>query len=205
MSTDYATAVTRLQNRVRQVGDLSLEQDEAIYLLGLCQQVANIALRSYVGSESFSTLKEKLWYSFADDLTNALDIISMVESDRELFQCVSLSDFSAYESDWFRNITGTRFEAWHQVSRDYFVIYPAKAAASSLTVKYVKTTPIYSDYSSYSGEDLLLPDKDIEVVIKLAELVSLTRARQTGLLEMTMKQAIDLFGARNVSIKSKHP
>lgn len=205
MATTYATAVTRLRARVRQVGSIALDNDDAIYLLSMCQQHVNIALRSYVLTTTLTTLAEKQLYSLADDLSNALDVIAVEESDRALLRCAKLQDFSALDYDWFRNITATRFEAWHQISRDYLIVYPAKATASSVKVTYIPYTAIYSDYTTYSSENMLLPDEDIELVIKLAELIALTRSRDSGLIEKTLKRAIDLFGAKNVSIQSTNP
>jgi hypothetical protein len=205
MAVTYANAVGKLRERVRQTGTIALTEDQAIELLGLCQRYVNIAMQKYVTRINFTTSTSKLLYSLPTDLSVAMDIVSMYEGNRELLKCENLNDFAAYENNWFRNITGTRFEAWHQISRDYFIIYPAKASSSTVTIKYVVKTIIYDDYTTYSSQTLALPDEDVELVIKLAELIALIRSRQAGLIERILKQTIDLFGARNVTLKSTNP
>lgn len=205
MTLAYSIAVPRLRTRVRQTGDVALTEDQAIELLSHCQRHVNAAMHKHTTTTNFSTLAEKQLYTFPDDLSSAIDIVSMTESDRELFHCQNLSEFAAYENNWFRNITGARFEAWCQISRDYFIIYPAKAAGSSVTIKYVVATPIYDDYAAHSADEILLPDEDIETVVKLAELLALVRSRQTGLIKKTLEQTIKYLEARNVAIKSANP
>ena len=141
MSRNIGPTVEILLQRVRQTGGLAVDEDFATQIFTIAQQFTNAVLRRVFTSETLTTSKEKLLYSISSDLTNAIDIVSITESTRELVKCNSIADFSAYEQNWFRNITATRFEAWHQLSRDFFILYPGKASASSVTVEFVRQIP----------------------------------------------------------------
>jgi hypothetical protein len=191
-------AVEIILRRVRQSGSLAFSEDSATQILTLCQQILNISLRRVFVSETLTTKKEKLVYSIPSDLTNAVDIVSIVEGDRELLPCKSLTEFDAIETNWFRNITASRFEAWHQPSRDIFFIYPGKAADSSVVVESVKATTIYSDFSIYYNTALELNEEDYEILFRLTELVILTSARKSKPFAATLEIFKRLMGGKNV-------
>jgi hypothetical protein len=191
-------AVEIILRRVRQSGSLAFSEDSATQILTLCQQILNISLRRVFVSETMTTKKEKLVYSISSDLTNAVDIVSIVEGDRELLMCKSLIEFDAIETNWFRNITASRFEAWHQPSRDLFFIYPGKASDSSVVVESVKATTIYSDFSTYYNTALELNEEDYEILFRFTELVILTSARKSKPFAATLEIFKRLMGGKNV-------
>ena len=191
-----------LLSRVRRSGNISPTNDFAIQVLTTCQQYVNILLKRVIVTETFATTKEKLFYALSDLTTPALDIASISESNRELFECKDISEFSTYEKGWFRNITGTRFEAWHQVARDSFVIYPGKAAASSISIDIVKATTISTDYTTDYSSNFEIADEDVEIALKLAEIILLVRARVVKPLQNNIKSLLDILGAKNVVLES---
>ena len=202
MARTLGTTTDILTSRIRQSGNIGVTNDFAVQVLTTAQQYINILLKRVITTESLTTLKEKQVYSIADDLTNAIDIVSVSESNRELFHCKDFSELSAYEENWFRNITATRFEAWHQIARDYFIIYPAKAANSSVSVEFVKATTISTDYTTDSGNNLELPDEDVEAVLKLSEIILLVRGRNFTPIKKTARSLIDILEAKGVIFKS---
>jgi hypothetical protein len=191
-------AVETILRRVRQSGSIAFSEDTATQLLTICQQILNIALRRVFVSETLTTKKEKLVYSISSDLTNAVDIVSIVEGNRELLMCQSLAEFDAIETNWFRNITATRFEAWHQPSRDLFIIYPGKAANSSVTIESVKATTVYSDFSTYYNTALEFNEEDYETLFRLTELIILASARKPKPFTSTFEIFKRLMEAKNV-------
>lgn len=201
MAVSIGSLTDMLLLRTRQSGGVAFDEDFAIEILTTCQLMANIALKRVITSESFATTGEQLIYPISD-LTASAGITSMVESNRELDICKQLSDFSAYETNWFRNVTGTRFEAWCQLARDYFVLYPAKAGSSSLTIYSIKSTTISTDYTTDYSNNLDLPDEDAEIVLKLSELVLLSSARKPDILKTTLAITLDLLEAKGVKVKS---
>jgi hypothetical protein len=199
MSRNVGPTVDTLLTRVRQSGSIAVDEDYATQILTICQQILNIYLKRIVTSTTLTTLAEKLVYSIPSDLTTAVDVTDVTESSRSLRHCPSLKDFASYELNWFRNITATRFEAWCQVSRDLLIIYPGKAANSSVVVEHVKATTIYTDYSAAYNTALELPDEEIDYALRLAEAVLLLRARNQTLTKARLADLATALGIKSVS------
>jgi len=191
-----------LLSRVRRSGNITPTNNFAIQVLTTCQQYANILLKQVIVTETFATTKEKLFYSLSDFTAANLGIASISESNRELFHCREIEEFSAYENGWFRNITGTRFEAWHQIALDYFILYPGKAAASSISADLIKATTVSTDYTTDYSDNFELADEDVEVALKLAEIVLLIQAREAKPIINLIKSLNDLLKAKNVILES---
>lgn len=203
MARNIGPTVDILLSRVRQSGGISITTNNATQILTICQQIVNIILKRKITTESFATAKSQLFYPMSD-LASVIDIVSVSESSRELFECKRLTDFSAYEKGWFRNITGSRFEAWHQIGRDYFIIYPGKASASSVDIEYVHATAISSDYTGDYATALELPDEDIEGVLRLSEIILTLRDRSTDDLNIVIQHFMTFLESKDVDVKSKY-
>ena len=198
MSRDYQTTVDLLIQRVRQTGGIAVTEDFATEVLGKCERLLNAFLRRVIASDTFTTTAKQQIYDYRSTLTDAVDIIEVSESSRPLFKCDRIEQFSAYESGWFRNITGTRFEAWHQIARDFLIIYPAKAANSSVTITYTQLVDAYTDYDSASGNNMSLPDEDVETALSLAEILLLARNRNAAQIATRLNQFLPLIGLQAV-------
>ena len=194
MSRAYQTTVNLLIQRVRQTGGIAVTQDVATEVLGKCERLLNAHLRRIVASTSFTTTAKQLVYSYRSTLTAAVDILEVATSTKLLVKCDNLHDFSAYDVDWFRNITGTAFEAWCQIGRDLLIIYPAKAAASSVTITYSKLLDAYTTYAAASGKNMSLPDEDVETALALAEIILLARNRDASQIEVRLEQFAATLG-----------
>lgn len=198
MSRDYQTTVDLLIQRVRQTGGVAVTQNFATEVLGKCERLLNAHLKRVIASDTFTTTAKQQIYDYRSTLTSAVDIIEVSESSRTLFKCNKLSEFSAYEVGWFRNITGTRFEAWHQIARDFLVIYPAKAAGSSVVVVYTKLVDVYATYALASGNNMSLPDEDVETALALAEIMLLARNRNATQIAVRLEPLLALLGMQKV-------
>ena len=180
MARDYQTTVALLVQRVRQDGGVAVTDNVATEVLGKCERLLNAHLKRIIASTSFTTTAKQLIYPYRSTLTAAVDILEITESSRSLFKMDSLAQFSSYDVDWFRSIAGTRFEAWHQIARDFMIIYPAKATASAVTVTYTKLLTVYATYAAASGSNMSLPDEDVETALALAEIILLARNRNAA-------------------------
>jgi len=196
MARDYQTTVDLLVQRVRQDGGIAVTDNVATEVLGKCERLLNAYLKRVVTSTAFTTTAKQLIYPYRTTLTTAIDILEVTESSRELFKCEELSQFSAYEVGWFRNITGTQFEAWCQVARDFFVLYPAKAAGSVVTITYTKLVDVYATYAAAATNNMSLPDEDAETALALAEIVLLARNRNALQIATRLESFLPLIGMR---------
>lgn len=199
MARTLGPTIEQILRRVRQEGGLAIDLDAAVKWFSRCNRTANMVLKRVLTSESFTTVKQKLVYNIRADIANCLDMLTVVEGTRELLRCKTIDDLSAYDIDWFRKIDGTQFEAWVQVARDLFILYPAKAAGSSVTVTYVKLLTAYTELQNEYTEELELPDEDVEFAMLLTELVLLSRNRKFAAAATRIQRITDYlkgFGIR---------
>lgn len=187
MARTAGAACDTLLARVRQAGNIAVDNDFAMSILSKCQRVVNAGLRRILASASLTTAANTLLYKYRSSLTSAVDIIIIKEGDRILQKCTNLSDLAAYDVDWFTK-TGSRFEAWMQFGRDVLILYPAKTSTSSVTVTYSKLLTSFSSYASDYATALELPDEDADLAIGLAEIVLLLRNRQLDVVNTRLNE-----------------
>ena len=188
----FKDAVDLLQQRIRQEGNIAITQNFATEVLSRCERLINAYLRRVTASTSFTTAAYTTIYNYRGTLTSAIDIISVEESNREIPWC-SLADLSAYDQAWFRRTSQEdteRFEFWTQLGRDAFILYPAKTAASAVTVEYSKLVTGYTTYASVASVAFELSRDDAEYAIALAEIILLARSRQFTTIQERMKTLI---------------
>lgn len=195
MSRTVKSIVDELLERIRQEGGVVTTTDFATEIVSHSQRIINAGVRSVVGSAVLTTLAEKLIYRYRDELTSSVDVLSVAEGNRELLRFNSLADLTAYDPDWFRAITGTRFEGWCQIGRGLLVVYPGKAAASAVTVTYSTLTTAYTSYSSDGATNVDLPDEDVEMLVGVAEVMLLVRLREFDLLTKRLEVLSETFKA----------
>ncbi len=185
MARNVKTTVDQLTKRARQTGGISIDNDLATEILMICQQITNISTKKITGTVDYALTAGQQLYDLQTALPYAADIISIHDgsNDRALLQVPSIDHFSAYEMDWFDNATGVRLEAWCQIGRDAFIVYPALSISTTVRIDYVKVTEMYTNYSALTTENMELPDESVELALKLAECVLLVRARDSILLE----------------------
>lgn len=197
MARLVSDTVDILRTRVRQLGEIAINEDVATEILGICQQIANIALQRVTTSTAFATTGGQQLYTTRTDIaSDVADLVSISEGNRELNEVENLEDLSAYDVDWFSATAAANFLAWAKFGRDYFIVYPAKTGASSVNVVYVTDTTIYTDYSALTTEEMEVSDEDVELVLKLAEAVLLIRARNPETLVTKITALVDLLKAK---------
>ena len=194
MATTAGTVATNLIERVYATGGIAHTQSWVISILSKTQRVANAYLRTVRSSTALAVLAEKLVYKLRDDLPAAIDIVRITETRggyvEQLERVDDLLELSAYDVNWFRNITGTRYETWTQLGRDLLVIYPGKAAAGTATVHYTKLTTALAA----AGTAFELPDEDVQVAKDLAEIILLARDKQIVECSNKLEQLSERIG-----------
>ena len=194
MATTAGTVATNLIERVYATGGIAHTQAWVISILSKTQRVANAYLQAVHSSAVLTTLAEKLVYKLRDDVPAAIDVLSITDTRagnvEQLERLDNLLELSAYDVNWFRNITGTRFNTWTQLGRDLLVIYPGRAAADAVTVRYTKLT----NALAAAGTAFELPDEDVQVAKDLAEIVLLARDKQIVECSNKLEQLSERLG-----------
>lgn len=177
-----------LLRRVRQYGGVACDFDFAMQILSKCQRIVNAGRRLDTSSATLTTVANQLVYNLRDDVaSDVVDIIQIDVSGRILQKCVTFSELSAYDLDWFQ-ATGTRFETWLQVGRDLMILYPALTSASSVTVTYSTLTTEYESRNDHYNTAIDIEDEYFDEVLSLAEIVLLTRGRQYDAATKVLKR-----------------
>lgn len=200
MSRNIGPTVEILMRRVRQEGGLAVAPDFATQIYSRCEQITNAALERVLVTDTLSTPKEKLLFNFRDAFPDAISIVEIEQSNRTLFECKKATEFTAFQTTWFRNITGTRFEAWMQLGRDLLFLYPGQVATSSVTVKYAQLLTLHTDFAASYDTASELPDEDVDLALALAEVVLLTRFRLLRNVPDRLKAAMKLFTERGFAL-----
>lgn len=193
MTSYVGPTVESLLRRIREQGGFALSEDFATEILSICQRVVNIKMQSVVETKLMPTKAEKLIYWTRTELPLCADVLDVKEEGRSLVKCDSLMDLGNFDADWFRKIDGTRFEAWHTMSRDLFILYPGKASASVVSVDYVKLTARHTNFSDSYNSEMELDESGVEFASLLAETVLLARSRKFSTLEKKLKRLENLL------------
>jgi hypothetical protein len=194
MATTAGTVATNLIERVYATGGIAHTQAWVITILSKTQRVANTYLRAVRSTTVLNVLAEKLIYKLRDDVPLAVDITHITETRggraEQIERLDDLLELSAYDVNWFRNITGSRYETWTQLGRDLLVLYPAKAIAGQVTVHYTKLTTALAA----AGTAFELPDEDVQVAKDLAEIILLARDKQIVECSNKLEQLAERIG-----------
>jgi len=193
MAKTAGTISNLLLERVYGTGGIAHTESFVISLLSKTQRVANAFLGKVRDSTALAVPKEKLIFKLRDDVSSAIDVTKITESrggvDEALDQS-TLPELMAYDVDWFRNITASRYITWFQIGRDLLVLYPGKAAAGTATVHYTKLTTALS----VAADSFELEDEDVHVAADLAEIILLARDKQVSVAEEKIRQLVDYLG-----------
>jgi hypothetical protein len=182
--------------RVRQEGSLAVAPDFATQIYSYCEQLSNTRSQRVISTTSLTIPKEKLVFHYRTEIPDAIDILTVREDGRRIERAASLISLSAYDIDWFRSIDGSRFEAWHQVGRDILILYPGQAAISSVSIEYVKLLTFHDDFNVSYNTDSELPDEDIEVALKLSEIILLANLRQLDVAKRLIEGFAQKYGGQ---------
>jgi len=198
MSRSIGQTVEILLRRVRQEGGLAVDVNLATEIYSRCEQIINVALSCVLVNATLNTPKQKLLFSLRTEFPAAASIVSFTQSNRTIPQSKTLDEFSAYSPDWFRSIDGTRFESWHPIGRDLFILFPGQAAASSLTITYVKLLTLHTSFAASYNTASELPDENIEAALILAEIILLCRFRLLSAIPKRLEQAASLLKTKGI-------
>ena len=200
MSRNIGPTVEILLRRIRQEGGLALNVDLATRVYSHCEQIVNTALRRVLVSDTLTVPKQKLLFTLRDEFSDAIEVVSFTKSNRDIPRADTLADLSAYSPTWFRSIAGTRFESWLPLGRDLFILYPGQAAASSITITYVKLLTLYTNFAAAYTTASTLPDEDVDIALALAELTLLARYRLLTAIPKRLESTIALLKLRGLAL-----
>jgi hypothetical protein len=192
MSTTAGQAKEILLRRVRQTGGIACSEAFALSILSKCQRIINAGGQFDIQSGTLSVAKQKLVHSIKDNITGSgltefkfSDILYITGAGvKNIPKAASIEDFSAYDIDWWRKIDGTAIEMWMQLGRDLLITYPGLAAATTYSVYGIKYNPVLDDDS----DSFQLKDERVDDVIKLSEIILLTRGRQYDEVKKRIKE-----------------
>lgn len=182
----YNQLINILLYRCRQTGSVALDPDFAIELMSMVEDMVATKLNRNVSDETFVTEPYRIIYPMSA-LTSSNRIASMNNGTADLHNAKNLDELSAFNAGWFRE-TGTEFKVWSQIANSYFVVWPAKTTASSITVSASRQITRLTDFSSQSGTEISLPREDHELLLKMCEAIALLRSRDVELLKNRIKK-----------------
>jgi len=190
-----------LLKRVREYGGLSTPLATGMQLLSRCQRVVNAGLGLVIESAFLAVPIKTLVFNYRVALPKAVDIITVGTVGDRRFQRVNrLIDFAAYDVEWWRNITGTRIEAFCQVGRELLFLYPGLAVADGVVVVYTKLTTEVNDAVADYDVGLDLPDENIDDALSLAEAILLASSRR---FKESSKRIEDLIASVSANLLKK--
>ena len=186
--TKHAGPTTEvLLRRIREQGGAAIPPNFAIGILSKCQRLINTGLSKVITSATLPTTALQLVYTYRTLLSNAIDIISLVDGIRTLTKCDNLSELSAFSTTWFRD-TGTQHNMWCQVGRDLLFIYPSLTSNASLTAHYYTLTTDLTNFTGQYNVALEMPDDDVELIVGRSEIILLIHLRKTDVTNRRIKQ-----------------
>lgn len=191
----YGRTTLQVLKRVRQLGGLPVTNDFAIEILSRVESILNVATKAVTTGETFTVPAEKCLFSM-EELTGAADIVSVTQANRELAQAKTLPEFNSMHPNWFRatsDLAVERLEAWHQIGRDYFILWPILATPSTVTIKSVKLIEPKIDFSLFYDTPMELPDEYLEPLLLLTESILLMRSRDTAFIENRLKRFMEVL------------
>lgn len=175
--------VDQVLNRVRDPNAMGTSREFVRLILTHLQRLLNCRFASVVGTETLTTNASQNFYQVPQTvLSNGMRLIGIREGSRDLGK-VPWQQFFYLNTSWHQQI-GTSFYQWSMIGRDFLIIYPAKNAASSVTLVYAKLTALLTD----DGVVIELPDDEIPLLIDLCEAVVYLKQRTYKPLEQLMEQ-----------------
>ena len=172
--TQAGALVTVLLQRVRDPMGAAHSRAFALEILSDAQRFVNLAQSHVLVEETLTTEARRILYPVTASLPLSARVEYIRDSVRDLTRS-TLSSLAHVNSRWPSRI-GLTFESWVPIGRDLIVIYPAKAAASSVTVVSTKLTTAFAG----EGDEVELPPEAELAMLDLAEAILLLRSRMWG-------------------------
>ena len=198
MARTIASVVDSLLARTRLVGNIGLTQDFATEILTISQQIANAHLKKVITTANLTVNSNDIFYTLLSEFSDAIDILSMRVSGRKLLHFKTLEELSAYDPEWYTSAGESRVEGWHQIGRDYLIVYPGVTTGATVSCEYTKATTIKTSYAGLGAATMDLNDEDTEVALKIAELLLLVRSKKPKVIKAALDDLTLRLGINNV-------
>jgi len=164
--------VDQVLNRVRDPNGMGTPRDLVRLFLTHLQRLVNCRFASVVATASLTTNASQNFYQVPPTvLADSMRLVGIREGSRDLGK-VPWQQFFYLSTSWHQQI-GTSFYQWSMIGRDFLIIYPAKAAGSSVTLVYAKLTAVLTD-------DLVaieIPDDEVPLLLDLCEAIIYLKQR----------------------------
>lgn len=172
--TQAGALVTTLLQRVRDPQGAAHSRAFALAILSDAQRLVNLAQRHVLVEETLTTEARRMIYPVSSLLPLSARIEYIRDSVRDLTP-TTIRALSHVDQRWPSRM-GLTFESWVPIGRDLIIIYPAKTAASSVTVVSTKLTTAFAG----EGDEVELPPEAEPAMLALAEAILLLRSRMWG-------------------------
>ncbi len=172
MATTAKTVETELQTRLR-IGTAAKAISDANLFdsMDKVQKTLNYALERKVTTGTLTTASgTTLYYCTTSIAADCLKVLTLYDSTRTIMRIPVWGSMVQYDRDWHKS-TGSRVEAWSNVSHNMVAIYPGSSVNAS-AVYLQDTTTINSSDDTFN-----LADTDIDLVYDLCEIIWLTHLR----------------------------
>jgi hypothetical protein len=160
------------------------------------QRFLNGALHLVISTATLTTNAYQQFYSVSGLLTTTLRPIGVRENGRDLATFRDLLQFQHLDLRWFRR-AADRFEVWCPVGRDLLVVYPAKRAASSVTVIFAALTTALAAEQDQTE----IPDEYLDPMLRLVEAMLLVKQRDIGAAVALLEQLGQQLGLDMTAVK----
>ncbi len=171
MAEVVQTLIDTVLRRVRDTQAAATSRSLVLSLLSEVQRIVNAHTGDVISSASLTTVAFKQIYKLSDDVPNAVKVRGVRDGSRDL-ELSRWEELARGDVQWFRRVGG-QFEIFSTIGRDILVVHPARDAASSVTVDYVKLTTALTLETDTTEID----DDNIPLLLDIIESLLLLRVR----------------------------
>lgn len=166
--------VDQVLSRVRDPQAQLTSREFVLGRLSDAQRLVNARLGLILDEATLTTEPLRIFYPIRDLLPLATRVMFVEQAGRNLVP-VPWKTFWYMARGWPRSVGGT-LQLWATCGRDLLVLWPALRVATPVTVKAAKlTSTVDSD-----NDEMELPDDTLPMVVDLATLFVLLKARDYG-------------------------
>jgi len=176
MATTAAQLLAELQTRLRiGTAQVAITDINMWAVMNSVQRAVNYALQRTVSTGTFKcassiTTINPISSTVVMDSSVCTYVLALYESTRSLMQLPSWKDISQYSLTW-QTSGDARTEAWAMLGDDHVIVYPASTITYDCV--YVTETAVINS----SDDTFDLPDRDVNLVRELCELIWLVHLR----------------------------
>ena len=179
----------RVLERLQMSGSVAYTDAFFYDILSKVQNVVNSSFELNVATGTLNTIPSAFFYPLYWHLPNALRVLDLSKSDVTIQPLKSWRELGQYAVAWRTVTTADSFSVWATIGRDMLILYPAKAAADTVDVRYVEClTALTADASTFG-----LDEDYLGVVMDITELIFLTHQRELTAASKKLESIVKQF------------